>query len=57
MDDAGAFDNCVASIKRYMVDNVSNEQLMEELRTAQTFSAFPVHYRTHLYVAGLFLGP
>jgi translation initiation factor 5 len=54
VDDAGAFDNCVASIRRYLNDNVSNEQLLEELRTAQTFSAFPIHYRLHLLVAALY---
>src|SRR5690349_21663182 len=42
------------SIRRYLNDGVSNDQLLEELRTAQTFSAFPVHYRTHLYVSALF---
>ena len=27
---------------------------MQEIRTAQTFAAFPVHYRIHLYVAASF---
>lgn len=26
----------------------------QEIRTAQTFAAFPVHYRIHLYVAASF---
>lgn len=26
----------------------------QEIRTAQTFAAFPVHYRIHLYVAAAF---
>lgn len=28
--------------------------LAQEIRTAQTFAAFPVHYRIHLYVAAAF---
>jgi len=56
VDDAGAFDNCVSSISRYIADGVSPEDLIEELRTAQTFSAFPIQYRIHLYVASAFQG-
>lgn len=54
VEDAVAFDDSVAAIRRHMQDGTSNEIMFEEIRTAQTFAAFPVHYRIHLYVAAAF---
>ncbi|CAM9830281.1 unnamed protein product [Chrysoparadoxa australica] len=56
VDDSSAFDNCVISIRRFVEDNAPANVLLEELRTAQTFSAFPLHYRIHLYVAAVMEG-
>ncbi|CAM9584602.1 unnamed protein product [Scytosiphon promiscuus] len=54
VEDAVAFDDSVAAIRRHLDDGTSNENVFEEIRTAQTFAAFPVHYRIHLYVAASF---
>ncbi|CAM9775328.1 unnamed protein product [Pylaiella littoralis] len=54
VEDAVAFDDSVAAIRRHMEDGTSNEIIFEEIRTAQTFAAFPVHYRIHLFVAASF---
>eukprot|EP00903_Cladosiphon_okamuranus_P011640 g10948.t1 len=54
VEDAVAFDDSVAAIRRHLEDGTSNETIFEEIRTAQTFAAFPVHYRIHLYVAASF---
>ncbi|CAM9803122.1 unnamed protein product [Ectocarpus sp. 8 AP-2014] len=54
VEDAVAFDDSVAAIRRHLDDGTSNENVFEEIRTAQTFAAFPVHYRIHLFVAASF---
>lgn len=54
VEDAVAFADSVTAIRRHMEDGSSNEHIFEEIRTAQTFAAFPVHYRIHLYVAAAF---
>ncbi|CAM9394350.1 unnamed protein product [Choristocarpus tenellus] len=54
VDDAVAFDNSVAAIRRHLADGAPDEMILEEVRTAQTFAAFPPHYRIHLYVAAAF---
>ncbi|CBN75025.1 conserved unknown protein [Ectocarpus siliculosus] len=54
VEDAVAFDDSVAAIRRHLDDGTSNENIFEEIRTAQTFAAFPVHYRIHLFVAASF---
>ncbi|CAM9876768.1 unnamed protein product [Ascophyllum nodosum] len=54
VEDAVAFADSVTAIRRHMQDGSSDDHIFEEIRTAQTFAAFPVHYRFHLYVAAAF---
>ncbi|CAM9709063.1 unnamed protein product [Phaeothamnion confervicola] len=55
-DDAGAFADSVAAVRRHISDRASPEKLAEEIRTAQTFAAFPVYQRLHIYIAARFVG-
>jgi len=54
VEDAGAFDTGVESIRRYIDNTEDVPMIMEELRIVQTFSAFPAHFRVYLLLCAIF---